>query len=52
MLCEEQGIEIVIVNRLEQEMAEDVLEIIPVFPARRYALRSHKTQKLLEDVWQ
>ena len=56
-LCEEQGIEIVIVNSgeqpsFEQELAQDVLEIITVFSARLYGARSHKTQKLLDAVRQ
>ena len=44
-LCEEQGIEIVIIHQgdqptFEEELAQDVLEIITVFSARLYGSRS------------
>ena len=34
----------------EEELAQDVLEIITVFPARLYGARSHKNKKLVEAV--
>jgi predicted site-specific integrase-resolvase len=51
-LCEQQEIEIVIINQgdestFEEELAKDVLEIITVFSARLYGSRSRKNQKLL-----
>jgi putative resolvase len=47
-LCEEQQIEVVIINKgdeisFEEELAQDVLEIITVFSARLYGSRSKKT---------
>ena len=52
-LCEAQGIEVVIIHQgeppsLEQELAQDVLEIITVFSARLYGARSRKSKKLLD----
>jgi len=54
-ICEEQGIEVVIVNQgkepsFEEELAQDVLEIITVFSARLYGSRSRKNRKLLESL--
>ena len=57
-LCEQQGIEVVIINQgepptFEEELAQDVLEIITVFSARLYGARSHqhkKTMDALQDV--
>jgi len=54
-ICEEKGIEIVIINQgkepsFEEELASDVLEIITVFSARLYGSRSHKNKKLLENL--
>lgn len=54
-ICEERGIEIVIINQgketsFEEELASDVLEIITVFSARLYGSRSHKNKKLLENL--
>jgi predicted site-specific integrase-resolvase len=34
----------------EEDLAKDVLEIITVFSARLYGARSHKNQKLLDDI--
>jgi len=52
-LCEQFGIEVVIVNkseesRFEDDLVQDVLEIITVFSARLYGARSRKNQKLLQ----
>ena len=53
-LCEEQGIEIVIIHQgdqpaFEEELAQDVLAII-VFSARLYGSRSEKHRALLETL--
>ena len=34
----------------EEELVQDVLEIIQVFAARLYGRRSHRNQKLIEDL--
>lgn len=34
----------------EEELVQDVLEIIQVFAARLYGKRSHRNQKLIEDL--
>src|SRR6202789_4068233 len=52
-LCEQFGVEIVIINKtetsnFEEDLVQDVLEIITVFSARLYGARSRKNQKLLE----
>ena len=53
-LCEQFGVEVVIINRgektvnFEEELVQDVLEIITVFSARLYGSRSHKNKKLIE----
>ncbi len=52
-LCEQFGIEVVIINKtesstFEDDLVQDVLEIITVFSARLYGARSRKNQKLLE----
>lgn len=54
-LCEMQGIEVVIIHQgeqpnIEEELAQDVLEIITVFSARLYGARSRKHQQLLESL--
>jgi putative resolvase len=54
-LCEHSGVEVVILNRkedssFEEDLAKDVLEIITVFSARLYGSRSHKNQKILENL--
>ncbi len=56
-VCEEKGIEVVIINKgnqpsFEEELAQDVLEIITVFSARLYGARSKKNKKLLDAVKQ
>jgi putative resolvase len=52
-LCEEFGIEVVIMNKsspgnFEEELVQDVLEIITVFSSRLYGSRSRKNKKLLD----
>ena len=52
-LCEQFGIEIVILNKtetanFEEDLVQDVLEIITVFSSRLYGARSRKNKKLLE----
>lgn len=52
-LCEQFGVEVVILNKsenasIETELVQDVLEIITVFSARLYGLKSRKNQKLIE----
>lgn len=54
-LCEHFGVEVVILNRKEdsseeEDLAKDVLEIITLFSARLYGSRSHKNQKILENL--
>jgi len=55
-LCEEFGVEVVIINqsdqplRFEEELVQDVLEIITVFSARLYGSRSHKNRQLIETL--
>ena len=56
-LCEEFGIEVVIMNkseetRFEDDLVQDVLEIITLFSARLYGARSRKNQKLLQAIKQ
>ncbi len=52
---QEKGIEVVIINQgvqpsCEEELAQDVLEIITVFSARLYDLRSHKNKRLIDGL--
>ncbi len=54
-ICEAKQVEVVILNpcedtTVEEELAQDVLEIITVFSARLYGSRSRKNQKLLDGV--
>ena len=54
-LCEQQGIEVVIIHQgkqpaFEEELAQDVLEIITVFSARLYGSRSRKHRQMLENL--
>ena len=54
-ICEQQGVEVVVINQgeemsFEHELARDVLEIITVFSVRLYGARSHKTKRLLDAV--
>ena len=54
-LCELRGIEVVIIHQgeqstLEEELAQDVLEIITLFSARLYGSRSRKHRELLSTL--
>lgn len=55
-VCEAKNVEVVIINQgadrtfVEQELAEDVLEIVTVFSARLYGSRSHKNKKIIDGV--
>lgn len=55
-LCEAFNTEVVIINQgepplsVEEELAQDVMEIITVFSARLYGSRSHKNRKLVETL--
>ena len=54
-LCEENEVEVVLVNRgselsFEEELAADVLEIITVFSARLYGARSRKNKQLIDNL--
>jgi putative resolvase len=54
-ICAAKNVEVVILNQgedttFEEDLAKDVLEIITVFSARLYGSRSHKNQKLLNDI--
>lgn len=56
-LCEIQGVEIVIIHKgeqpsFEEELAQDVLEIITVFSAGLYGVRSKKHRVLTENLKQ
>lgn len=56
-ICEEKGIEVVLINQgnepsFEEELAADVLEIITVFSARLYGAGSRKNKKLIENLQQ
>ena len=55
-VCEAKGVEVVIINRgeeeasFEEDLAKDVLEIITVFSARLYGSRSGKNRKIIEKL--
>ena len=54
-LCEIFGTEVIIINRtedssFEEDLANDVLEIIPVFSARLYGSRSHKNKQIVAQL--
>lgn len=54
-LCESQGIDVIIVDKVDQpsfeeELAKDVLKIITVFSAKLYGSRSHKNKVLLSKL--
>lgn len=54
-LCENFGVEVIIINRseestFEEDLANDVLEIITVFSSRLYGSRSHKNKKIVEKL--
>ena len=55
-ICEAKGVEVVIINRgeeeasFEEDLAKDVLEIITIFSARLYGSRSGKNRKIIEKL--
>ena len=54
-ICEAKEVEVVIINKgedttFEEDLAKDVLEIITVFSARLYGVRSKKNKKLIEEM--
>lgn len=54
-LCEQFNVEVIIINKtedntFEEDLANDVLEIITVFSARLYGSRSHKNKKIVEEL--
>ncbi len=54
-LCENFGIEVVIINKteastFEDDLVQDVLEIITVFSARLYGARSRKNKEFLDTL--
>ncbi|MDR3624353.1 MAG: IS607 family transposase [Chlamydiales bacterium] len=54
-LCEQFGVEVILINKsddnsFEDDLVNDVLEIITVFSARLYGARSRKNKKLLESL--
>lgn len=54
-LCEHFGTEVVIINAtalssVEEELAQDVLDIITVFSARLYGSRSQKNKKIMQQL--
>ena len=53
--CEQLNVEVIIINHdvnatPEQELSLDVLEVIAVFSARLYGLRSHQNKSLIEEL--
>jgi len=54
-LCENFGVEVIIINRtedssFEEDLTKDVLEIITVFSARLYGSRSHKNKSIINQL--
>lgn len=54
-LCEHFGTEVLIINAtalssVEEELAQDVLDIITVFSARLYGSRSQKNKKIMQQL--
>ena len=55
-ICEAKNVEVIIINQgdetpsFEEELAKDVLEIITIFSARLYGIRSKKNKKLISDL--
>ena len=55
-ICETKGVEVIILNKgdgavgFEEELAKDVLEIITVFSAKLYGIRSKKNRELLKKL--
>jgi len=54
-LCEQFGVEVVIINHsenstFEEDLANDILEIITVFSARLYGSRNQKNKQIVEEL--
>ena len=54
-ICEAKEVEVLIINKgedssFEEDLTKDVLEIITVFSARLYGVRSRKNQKLIDKM--
>lgn len=54
-LCETFGTEVIMINKStettpEEDLAQDVLEIITVFSARLYGMRSHQNKVLMDEL--
>jgi putative resolvase len=54
-LCEQFGVEVIIINRtedssFEEDLTNDVLELITVFSARLYGSRSHRNKKIINQL--
>ena len=54
-ICELKGIEVVIINKgeqasFEEELTRDVMEIMTVFCAKLYGRRSHKSEKMAQEI--
>ena len=55
MLCEQFGVEVVVINKtmdstFEEDLTKDVLEIITVFSERLYGSRSHKNKQIIDKL--
>ncbi|MDE5097093.1 MAG: IS607 family transposase [Trichodesmium sp. St16_bin4-tuft] len=54
-LCEQFGVEVVIINHsensaCEEDLTNDMLEIITIFSARLYGSRSNKNKQIIEEL--
>ena len=54
-LCEQFGVEVVIINNsensiVEEDLATDLLEIITVFSARLYGSRNDKNKEIVQEL--
>jgi predicted site-specific integrase-resolvase len=54
-LCEQFGVEVIIINAsedssFEEDLASDVIEIITVFSARLYGARNHQNKQIMDQL--
>jgi putative resolvase len=54
-LCEQFGVEVIIINAsedssFEEDLAGDLIEIVTVFFARLYGARSHKNKQIMDQL--
>jgi putative resolvase len=54
-LCEQFGVEVIIINAsedssFEEDLASDVIEIVTVFSARLYGARSHRNKQVMDQL--